>query len=80
MEEDCYFWIDQSLPEDEQFMNVLCVECHNGKYPQLGWFWEGSTKGYGPYDFTCGVCGKLVHAAPNNEKESEPNEDDPASN
>ena len=70
MAEDCYFWIDQSVPEDKQKMNVLCVKCHDEKYPQLGWFWGGSKKGYGPFDFICEICGKVIHAAPSNVKES----------
>ena len=61
MKEDCYFWIDQSLPEEKQIMNVLCIECHDTKHPELGWFWKGSEKGYGPFDFICEICGKTIH-------------------
>jgi hypothetical protein len=64
MQEDCYFWIDSSIPEEEQTINVLCIECHDTKHPKLGWFWEGSTKGYGPYNFVCDFCQKIIHEAP----------------
>lgn len=76
MEEDCYFWIDQSVPEEEQTMNVLCVDCHQNS-PEVGWLWEGSKKGYGPYDFICDNCKKVIHEGP--DKGSELNENDTAS-
>lgn len=72
--EDCYFWIDQSVPEDEQKMNVLCVECHDEKRPELGWFWEGSTKGYGPFDFICEICGRTIHTSNNTKENSNEND------
>lgn len=81
--ENCYLWIDESVPEDERTMSVLCEECHL-KYPTLGWFWEGSRLGYGPFDFVCNKCGHVVHAAPKSNNTNEigqgtPNENDPTS-
>lgn len=61
--EDCYFWIDEKVSEEERVMNVMCVPCHDNK-PSTGWFWEGSAKGYGPYEYKCDVCGKVIHPAP----------------
>lgn len=63
MYESCYFWIDISLPEDEQYMGVLCTECFD-KYKQ-GWFWDGS-KGYGPFDYICDKCNKIIHKGSEN--------------
>lgn len=61
--ENCYFWIDNTVPEEQRMMNVMCVECHDTKHPTLeAWFWEGA-KGYGPYDFICDECGKVIHKA-----------------
>jgi hypothetical protein len=60
--EDCYFWTDESVPEDERKINVLCEGCHL-KFPGLGWFWEGSRLGYGPFDFICEKCGHVVHTS-----------------
>lgn len=64
--ENCYFWIDNKIPEDERMMNVMCEQCHDEKHPELeGWYWEGSVKGYGPYDYVCDCCGKLIHKGSN---------------
>jgi hypothetical protein len=64
MDKDCYFWIDNTLPEDERMLNILCKECHKQHYAEdFGWFWEGSVKGYGPFDYKCGKCEKIIHAA-----------------
>jgi hypothetical protein len=61
--ENCYFWIDNTVPEEQRMMNVMCVECHDKNHPDLeAWFWEG-IKGYGPYDFICDKCGKVIHKA-----------------
>ena len=58
--EDCYFYTDISLPQNEQEINVLCVNCYkNGGIN--GWLWEGSRLGYGPFDFTCKKCGHEIH-------------------
>lgn len=67
--EDCYLWMDKDVPEDKRTMNVLCIKCHE-KNP-IGWLWEGSKRGYGPFDFICNTCGHVVHSAPksNNTKE-----------
>lgn len=68
--QDCYLWIDESVPEDERTMNVLCMECSK-KFPGLGWFWEGSRLGYGPFEFTCNKCGHIVHHAPKHQNSNE---------
>ena len=60
MAEDCWFWMDENIPEEERTMNVLCRKCHE-QFPKLGWFWEGSKHGYGPYDFICKKCGHEIH-------------------
>ena len=67
--EDCYLWMDEKVPEDQRTMNVLCLKCH--KENPIGWLWEGSRLGYGPFDFVCNQCGHVVHSAPksNNTKE-----------
>jgi hypothetical protein len=69
--EDCYFWTDISVPEKERKINVLCQECHL-RFPDLGWFWEGSRLGYGPFDFICKKCGHVVYSeSKRNDKEKQ---------
>ena len=63
IQEDCYFWIDNSIPEENRTMNIMCVFCQKEKKIDA-WFWQGSTKGYGPFEYTCCFCGKVIHDAP----------------
>ena len=58
---DCYFFVDQSVPEEEQTMSVLCIECHDEKSPTIGWFYKGSTEGYGPFEYKCELCDKVIY-------------------
>lgn len=59
VKEDCYFFIDQNIPEEERPISVLCKKCHESK--QVGWFWEGSKRGYGIYDIMCSDCKQYVY-------------------
>ena len=59
--EDCFFFIDESVPPEERKMSVICVDCQE-KHKLNAWFYDGSRSGYGPYDFKCCKCGKLVHS------------------
>ena len=65
MAEDCYFFVDPdpSVPEEKRTMKVVCVECRTQHMPDSGWFYPGSTEGYGPYDYQCCKCEKFVHKA-----------------
>lgn len=66
--ENCWFWLDKNLPESEQKINVLCQKCHDTNFPNLGWFWEGSRFGYGPFNFICGKCGHVIYQPETTEK------------
>jgi hypothetical protein len=68
--EDCYIWIDETIPEDDRTMNICCEQCHL-KYPGLGWFWEGSKLGYGPFEFICNKCGRTVYDPKNTNQKSQ---------
>lgn len=70
MLEDCYFSIDDSVPEDERTIKVFCVNCRNKERPDLGWFWKGSSFGYGPFDFICCLCGHVVYSPKQNNEEN----------
>lgn len=75
MFEDCYFWADSSIPEDERTMSVLCVKCRDKELPDVGWFWKGSLLGYGPFDFICSICGHVIYSPNHNKKENETKSD-----
>lgn len=60
-DEDCYFFIDPSVPYKDRKLSVLCVQCHNDQMPDTGMFYLGSQEGYGPFDFKCCICGKYIH-------------------
>lgn len=59
MAQDCFFYVDmeQDVPDEEKCISVLCVKCRKEKYPDAGWFWAGSKLGYGPWPYSCNVCG-----------------------
>lgn len=57
--EDCYFYTTKK--NGELYVVPLCIRCHDEIYPDLGWFWEGSKIGYGPYLFECEKCGKIIY-------------------
>lgn len=61
--EDCYFFVDPdpNIPEEDKVVGVLCLECHDKYMPNIGWFYRGSVEGYGPWDYPCAKCNKLVH-------------------
>ena len=60
--EDCYFFIDPdpSVPEEQKTMSILCVKCHRDT-PDVGWFYQGSKDGYGPFVYECTRCNKMIY-------------------
>ena len=60
--EDCFFYIKGS--GEDAFIECLCVDCRESKFSELGWFWEGTQKGYGPFEFICENCNKVIHSPP----------------
>lgn len=68
---DCYFFVDMGVPEEERTMSILCVECHEQKMPDVGWFYKGSEEGYGPFLYKCCLCGKVIHAEDEGEHDEE---------
>jgi hypothetical protein len=71
MDLDCYFFVDLSVPENDRTMSVLCTDCHDNKMPDVGWFYKGSKEGYGPYEFKCCICGRIVHEAEKDDTDEE---------
>jgi hypothetical protein len=70
MSSDCYFFIDANVPEEERKILCLHVKCRDENCPDMGWFYEGSKEGYGPWDFICHFCGGFIHKAESNDEES----------
>ncbi len=66
---DCYFFVDVTIPEEDRTISSLHVECRNEKMPDVGWFYQGSVEGYGPFEYKCALCGGIIHSA--NKQESE---------
>jgi hypothetical protein len=67
MAEDCYFFIDSSIPYEERKIDVYCIKCKEKKLPDNGWFWEGSKLGYGPFEFKCCCCEHIIYSGEKNE-------------
>jgi hypothetical protein len=65
--EDCFFYIKGEDPD--AIIECLCVDCRESKFSKLGWFWEGSQKGYGPFKFACESCNKVIYNPPELEEE-----------
>lgn len=70
MLKNCYFLVDDSLPEDKRKMMVFCESCREKIIPDKGWFWEGSKFGYGPFDFICCSCKSVIYS-PNKNHDNE---------
>lgn len=68
--EDCYFYFDKDIPLEDDTLKIMCIKCHEKNESTKGWFWQGSVKGYGPFDFKCHTCGYFVHKH-NKEKKHE---------
>jgi hypothetical protein len=66
--EDCYFYTTRR--DKQTFVDCLCVECHQTKFPELGWFWQGSVQGYGPFLFKCSKCEKVIYEHDNEDQET----------
>ena len=74
MPEDCFFFVysEEDTSEEEE-MRVMCVVCRNKSYPNLGWFWQGSIDGYGPWEYKCNVCDCIIHTPDDEKKEDKDN-------
>ena len=62
--EDCYFFVSVDNLEEKK-MAVLCVDCKHKDYPDVGWYWEGSRLGYGPFNYICCKCNKVIYKGAN---------------
>jgi hypothetical protein len=65
IQEDSYWWRDESLPEEKQLMHALCTQCHDER--GIGYYWPGKTAGYGDYDLECFLCGKDIYKRETNQ-------------
>jgi hypothetical protein len=60
IQEPCFWYIDQEIPEHERKMQACCVECQKSTNIK-GWYWAGDEIGYGDYDLECSFCKKSLH-------------------
>ena len=58
MKQDCFFEIIED--NGKKRMSPKCVECCKGK-EENKFFWQGSIRGYGPYEVICEICKKIIH-------------------
>jgi len=65
--EDCYWYVDRTVPEDKQTIQVMCTDCYKKEnfeeyaLHERPWFWNGSKLGYGDYDLNCSLCGHVIY-------------------
>ncbi len=64
MSESCFFYVDNTLPESQQCITILCVDCYTKLDQKIGQYWDGAL-GYGPFDFICKECKKEIHKVNN---------------
>jgi len=57
---NCYFYVEGET-EESKMIRAMCVECRTQKYPDTGWFYDGSKQGYGPFDYKCAKCKGVIH-------------------
>ncbi len=58
---DCYFYLDENVPEDIRIMQTFCVDCMEKLQYNEAFFWQGSMRGYGAYKITCQNCNTVIH-------------------
>jgi len=56
IKEPSYWWIDTNLPEEEQVVSAICIECQKNKKLQA-WYWDGDYVD----DLNCKLCNKIIY-------------------
>lgn len=54
----CFFWIDNSLKEENQIIIAICEECQKKEKKENAWFWKD---GYGNFDVNCHICNTYIN-------------------
>lgn len=74
MKESCFWWIDPTVDEINQYVVGVCLKCKKDSdllvlHPSLdgAWYWDGKERGYGDYDLNCHFCHKTIYQRENNE-------------
>lgn len=57
IKQDSYWFVEGEGKEAR--MAALCPMC--AKKAEKGWYWEGSSLGYGDYDLFCQSCKNAIH-------------------
>ena len=63
--------MDESVPIEHRGMSVICVTCQNTHKVAAAWFWNGLSQGYGPFNYICCKCGKIIHEGKNDDEDYE---------
>lgn len=71
---DCYFFSTEEENEEDRTMAACCMECQAKSRRAGGWLWQGSVKGYGPWDVKCYLCEKYIHRVKNHDQDATANE------
>ncbi len=58
--EDCIFILD----EVNDSIITSCLECYDNE-KNNGMFWNGSVRGYGPWEIKCNFCNKIIQEGQN---------------
>ena len=61
--QSCYFYVEGDT-EDNKKICAMCIECRKTKYKDWGWFYDGEGKGYGPFEYRCAKCDKVIYRHP----------------
>lgn len=60
--EDCIFIVQ----EETDSIITSCIECYEKKLNSNGgMFWNGSVRGYGPWEIKCNFCSKVIQESKN---------------
>ena len=64
----CWFWIDESVPEHQRCMSVMCQDCKTKSQHKIGSYYDFKN-GVGTWDIVCDECKTVLwkHEPPEDE-------------
>ena len=64
--ENCYFYVEGDT-EEEKRMRCMCLECSKSNQVS-GWFYDAKSQGYGPFEYKCAKCARVIYKHPESER------------